>query len=88
MGNLSGGQRARVSLASALIGRPELLVLDEPTVGQDPVLRAEFWEMFARLAGQGATLLISSHVMDEAVHCDNLLLMRDGEILVSASPPR
>ncbi|HSF03027.1 MAG TPA: ABC transporter ATP-binding protein [Solirubrobacterales bacterium] len=86
VGNLSGGQRARVSLASALIGRPELLVLDEPTVGQDPVLRAEFWEMFARLAGQGATLLISSHVMDEAVHCDNLLLMRDGEILVSASP--
>ena len=83
---LSGGQRARVSLASALIGRPELLVLDEPTVGQDPVLRVEFWEMFARLAGEGTTLLISSHVMDEAVHCDNLLLMRDGEILVSASP--
>jgi ABC-2 type transport system ATP-binding protein len=84
--SLSGGQRARVSLASALIGRPELLVLDEPTVGQDPVLRGEFWQMFARLAREGATLLISSHVMDEAVHCDNLLLMRDGEILVSASP--
>jgi ABC-2 type transport system ATP-binding protein len=86
VGRLSGGQRARVSLASALIGQPELLVLDEPTVGQDPVLRVEFWQMFARLASEGTTLLVSSHVMDEAVHCDHLLLMRDGEILVTASP--
>jgi ABC-2 type transport system ATP-binding protein len=84
--NLSGGQRARVSLATALLGRPELLVLDEPTVGQDPVLRVEFWETFRRLAEGGTTLLVSSHVMDEAVHCDRLLLMRDGRILVSASP--
>lgn len=84
--SLSGGQRARVSLATALLGEPELLVLDEPTVGQDPVLRVEFWEMFRRLASEGATLLVSSHVMDEAVHCDRLLLMRDGRILLSASP--
>jgi ABC-2 type transport system ATP-binding protein len=86
VGNLSGGQRARVSLATALLGRPELLVLDEPTVGQDPVLRVEFWQMFRRLADEGVTLLVSSHVMDEAVHCDRLLLMRDGRILVAASP--
>jgi ABC-2 type transport system ATP-binding protein len=84
--NLSGGQRARVSLATALLGRPELLVLDEPTVGQDPVLRVEFWELFRRLADEGVTLLVSSHVMDEAVHCHRLLLMRDGRILVAASP--
>jgi ABC-2 type transport system ATP-binding protein len=84
--NLSGGQSARVSLASALIGRPEVLVLDEPTVGLDPVLRVELWGMFSRLAGEGVTLLVSSHVMDEAIHCDRLLLMRDGRILVSAPP--
>jgi ABC-2 type transport system ATP-binding protein len=84
--NLSGGQRARVSLASALLARPELLVLDEPTVGLDPVLRVELWEMFARLAAGGTTLLVSSHVMDEAIHCDRLLLMRDGSILAAASP--
>jgi ABC-2 type transport system ATP-binding protein len=84
--NLSGGQRARVSLASALLARPELLVLDEPTVGLDPVLRVELWEMFALLAAGGTTLLVSSHVMDEAIHCDRLLLMRDGSILAAASP--
>ena len=84
--SLSGGQRARVSLATALLGRPELLVLDEPTVGQDPVLRVEFWDMFRRLAAEGVTLLVSSHVMDEAIHCDRLLLMRDGRILLAASP--
>lgn len=84
--NLSGGQRARVSLATALLGHPELLVLDEPTVGQDPVLRTEFWRLFGRLAEEGTSLLVSSHVMDEAVHCDRLLLMRDGRILVAASP--
>jgi ABC-2 type transport system ATP-binding protein len=78
---LSGGQRARVSLAAALLGTPELLVLDEPTVGLDPVLRAELWELFHRLAAAGTTLLISSHVMDEANRCGHLLLMRDGAII-------
>lgn len=84
--NLSGGQRSRVSLASALLGDPELLVLDEPTVGLDPVLRAELWATFHRLAEQGKTLLISSHVMDEAGRCDALLLMRDGDILEDTTP--
>jgi ABC-2 type transport system ATP-binding protein len=85
-GSLSGGQRARVSLASALLGRPELLVLDEPTVGLDPVLRAELWKMFHALAGQGTTLVVSSHVMDEAAECDRLLLMRDGQLLEQTTP--
>lgn len=80
-GSLSGGQRGRVSLAAALLGAPEVLVLDEPTVGQDPVLRVELWELFHRLAETGATLLVSSHVMDEAKRCDRLLLMRDGGLL-------
>jgi ABC-2 type transport system ATP-binding protein len=84
--NLSGGQGARVSLATALLGRPEVLVLDEPTVGLDPVLRADLWQTFGGLAADGATLLISSHVMDEAVHCDRLLLMREGDILAASSP--
>jgi ABC-2 type transport system ATP-binding protein len=84
--SLSGGQRARVSLASALLGRPELLVLDEPTVGLDPVLRAELWRMFHALADEGTTLLVSSHVMDEAAECDRLLLMRDGALLAQATP--
>jgi ABC-2 type transport system ATP-binding protein len=85
-GRLSGGQRARVSLASALLGRPELLVLDEPTVGLDPVLRQELWATFHRLAEAGATLLVSSHVMDEAARCDHLVLMRDGRLLAAAPP--
>lgn len=79
--SLSGGQRARVSLAIALLGDPELLVLDEPTVGLDPILREELWALFAELVRRGKTLLISSHVMDEAERCDNLLLMRDGAVL-------
>jgi ABC-2 type transport system ATP-binding protein len=83
---LSGGQWARVSLASALLGEPELLVLDEPTVGLDPVLRAELWQMFHELARDGATLLVSSHVMDEAGECDQLLLMRDGTLLEQSTP--
>ena len=78
---LSGGQRARVSLAAALLGRPELLVLDEPTVGLDPVLRRDLWQLFHDLAGGGTTLLVSSHVMDEAARCDRLLLLRDGRLL-------
>ena len=92
-GNLSGGQRSRVSLATALLGAPELLVLDEPTVGLDPVLRRDLWDLFHRLArgpaGDGAggtTLLISSHVMDEAERCDRLLLMRSGRILADDTP--
>ncbi|MCG7209498.1 ABC transporter ATP-binding protein [Streptomyces arenae] len=86
-GNLSGGQRSRVSLAVALLGTPELLVLDEPTVGLDPVLRRDLWHLFHSLvADHGATLLISSHVMDEAERCHRLLLMRDGRILADDSP--
>jgi ABC-2 type transport system ATP-binding protein len=84
--SLSGGERARVSLASAMLGRPELLVLDEPTVGLDPVLRAELWTTFHALAADGATLLVSSHVMDEAAECDRLLLMRDGSLLDQTTP--
>ncbi|MCC6958838.1 MAG: ABC transporter ATP-binding protein [Dehalococcoidia bacterium] len=84
---LSGGQRARASLASALLASPEVLILDEPTVGLDPVLRAELWATFHQLAGDGATLLVSSHVMDEAERCDRLVLMREGAILAHC-PPR
>ncbi|MGW7426420.1 ABC transporter ATP-binding protein [Streptomyces sp. NPDC054813] len=86
-GNLSGGQRSRVSLAVALLGTPELLVLDEPTVGLDPVLRRDLWQLFHSItATRGATLLISSHVMDEAERCHRLLLMREGEILADDTP--
>jgi ABC-2 type transport system ATP-binding protein len=84
--SLSGGERARVSLGSALLGHPELLVLDEPTVGLDPVLRAELWRTFHGLAKDGATLLVSSHVMDEARECDDLLLMRNGALLEHVTP--
>jgi ABC-2 type transport system ATP-binding protein len=83
---LSGGERSRVSLAAALLGRPDLLVLDEPTVGLDPVLRRELWATFRRLADDGATLLVSSHVMDEADRCDELVLIRDGRILAQSPP--
>ena len=79
--HLSGGQLSRVSLAAALLGTPELLVLDEPTVGLDPVLREDLWNLFSQLASQGTTLLVSSHVMDEASRCDRLLLMREGRLL-------
>jgi len=83
---LSGGQHARVSLATALLGKPDLLVLDEPTVGLDPVLRRDLWQLFHDLADGGATLLVSSHVMDEADRCDALLLLRDGRLLAQATP--
>jgi ABC-2 type transport system ATP-binding protein len=83
---LSGGQRSRVSLAAALVGSPELLVLDEPTVGLDPVLRRDLWAFFHRLASDGTTLLVSSHVMDEATRCDRLLLLREGRLLADDTP--
>lgn len=84
--SLSGGQRNRVSLAAALLGEPELVVLDEPTVGLDPVLRAELWDLFERLAADGAALVVSSHVMDEALRCDRLILLRGGAIVADTSP--
>jgi len=83
---LSGGQRARVSLATALLLTPELLVLDEPTVGLDPLLRRDLWQLFRALAADGATVLVSSHVMDEAVRCDRLLLLREGRLVADESP--
>lgn len=83
---LSGGQANRVSLAAAMLGSPELLVLDEPTVGLDPVLRADLWRIFRGLADEGTTLLMSSHVMDEATRCDRLLLMREGELIADTTP--
>ncbi|GAY18198.1 multidrug ABC transporter ATP-binding protein [Mycobacterium sp. shizuoka-1] len=86
--NLSGGQRTRVSLACALVSQPDLLVLDEPTVGLDPVLRVDLWAQFDRLARRGTTLLVSSHVMDEADHCKDLLLMREGRLLAHTTPAR
>jgi ABC-2 type transport system ATP-binding protein len=85
-GTFSGGQLARVGLAVALLGSPDVLVLDEPTVGLDPVLRHDLWQMFHRLADAGATLLVSSHVMDEAARCDHLLFMREGRFLAEATP--
>jgi ABC-2 type transport system ATP-binding protein len=84
--NLSGGQRSRVSLAVALLRTPDLLVLDEPTVGLDPVLRRELWALFHRIADDGAAVLVSSHVMDEAERCDRLLLMRDGRLIADGTP--
>ena len=85
--NLSGGQESRANLACTLVGDPEVLVLDEPTVGLDPVLRRDLWEMFRGLAAQGRTVLVSSHVMDEAVRCDRLLLLREGRILSDSTLP-
>ncbi|MDT5082703.1 MAG: type transport system ATP-binding protein [Mycobacterium sp.] len=85
-GNLSGGQRTRASLACALVAQPDLLVLDEPTVGLDPVLRVDLWEQFHHLARRGTTLLVSSHVMDEADHCGDLLLLREGRLLAHTTP--
>ena len=88
VGRLSGGQESRVSLATALLNSPELLVLDEPTVGLDPVLRRELWNLFHRLADGGSTLLVSSHVMDEAERCERLLLVREGRIIADDTPAR
>ncbi|MDT5217496.1 MAG: type transport system ATP-binding protein [Mycobacterium sp.] len=87
-GNLSGGQRTRASLACALVAQPDLLVLDEPTVGLDPVLRVDLWDQFDQLASRGTTLLVSSHVMDEADHCGDLLLLREGRLLAHTTPTK
>ena len=84
--SLSGGQRSRVSLGTALLGGPDLLLLDEPTVGLDPVLRADLWDTFHRLADAGTTLLVSSHVMDEADRCDRVLILREGRLLFADTP--
>lgn len=86
VGSLSGGQHSRASLACALVSKPDILVLDEPTVGQDPVLRDELWKRFRELASSGCTLLVSSHVMDEANRCDRLLLIREGAIIADDTP--
>lgn len=85
--SLSGGERTRLALATALIGKPELLVLDEPTVGLDPILRRDLWNLFHQLADQGRTFLISSHVMDEAERCDRIILLREGKVLEEGTPP-
>jgi len=86
VGRLSGGQRSRASLAVALLGHPDLLVLDEPTVGLDPVLRRDLWALFHRIARSGTAVFVSSHVMDEAERCDRLLLMREGRIIADGTP--
>ena len=83
---LSGGERARLALATALVGKPEILILDEPTVGLDPLLRRDLWRLFHRFTAQGKTLLVSSHMMEEADHCDELILLRDGAILAKGTP--
>jgi len=82
----SGGMKRRLSLAIALIHNPELLILDEPTIGVDPVLRKEFWDEFERLRGLGATIIVTTHAMDEAEHCDRLALIRDGNIIATGTP--
>jgi len=83
---LSGGMRQRCSLACALVHRPQLLLLDEPTVGVDPQLRAQFWEDFRRMAESGTTIIVSSHVMDEAERCQRLGLIQYGKVLAEGTP--
>ena len=83
---LSGGERARLALATALVGKPEILILDEPTTGLDPLLRRDLWSLFHRFSAQGKTLIVSSHMMEEADHCDELVLLREGAILAQGTP--
>ena len=83
---LSLGQRQLIAFIRAVLRKPELLILDEPTVGLDPVLRVQLWKLFYQLAAQGKTLLVSSHVMDEADSCDSLVLIRNGKVLAQGSP--
>ncbi|MBI4282934.1 MAG: ABC transporter ATP-binding protein [Chloroflexi bacterium] len=83
---LSGGMKQRVNLACAIVHNPPLLLLDEPTVGLDPELRVTFWNYFTALTQQGVTLIISSHTMDDAAHCDRLALMRDGKVIAQGTP--
>ena len=85
VGNLSGGERTRLSLGISILSKPKILVLDEPTVGLDPLLRRKLWDVFAKLSEEGHSLLISSHVMDEAERCDNIILMRSGKIVYNGS---
>jgi ABC-2 type transport system ATP-binding protein len=84
--SLSGGERARLALATALVGKPEILILDEPTVGLDPLLRRDLWKLFHRFTDEGKTIVLSSHMMEEAYHCDELVLLRNGAILAKGSP--
>ena len=84
--NLSGGQRSRCSLACALVAEPKVLVLDEPTAGQDPLVREQLWDQFRRLARSGVAIIVSSHVMAEAERCDRLLLIRDGRVAAEGTP--
>jgi len=83
---LSGGMKQRASLACAIVHNPPLLLLDEPTVGLDPELRVTFWEHFTGLTRQGTTIIISSHTMDDAAHCDRLAFMRDGRVIAQGTP--
>jgi ABC-2 type transport system ATP-binding protein len=83
---LSGGERSRASLAGALLGNPDVLILDEPTVGLDPLIRRDMWRIFHGLAGMGIVILVSTHVMDEADRCDDLVLMRAGRIISTGTP--
>ena len=84
--NLSGGMKQRVSLACAIVHNPPLLFLDEPTVGLDPELRANFWQYFANLNKQGVTIIISSHTMDDAAHCNRLAFLRSGRVIAEGTP--
>ena len=83
--NYSGGMKRRLSLAIALVHSPKLLILDEPTVGIDPVLRKKFWDEFKRIQAKGCTIILTTHVMDEAYKCDNLVLIREGKIIAKGS---